>query len=238
MPRHTRLPFLGQLLPRRTRDLRATLRHVSRTSVKALPVTPCAETRPRRAGAGAREAALRRLPRPWPPTPAVGPGPARPPPSPGGPLWPEGPRWRPAGPGPKRAASNSHRDPTPAGRRGSRARRPRPRPAPRGVPRRGGAPQPASMRLVAPPDGAGRPARLRSLVGGQGPGRAARGMPGSTVPRAARPARRRARPAPADHTSQGAARERPRTTLPGAPRARSTARSRPCASEPRAQAAL
>lgn len=39
-------------------------------------------------------------------------------------------------------------------------------------------------------------------------------MPGSAVPRAARPLRRRAPSAPPDYTSQGSTRERPRTTLP------------------------
>ena len=58
-------------------------------------------------------------------------------------------------------------------------------------------------------------------------GRAARGMPGSVVPRAVCLLLPRAWPEPADYGSRGAARERPRTSLPRRPRARSPAPPRP-----------
>lgn len=135
---------------------------------------------------------------------------------------PSGPRphaWELAGPGPMRGSirpgPRADLDPP-----GLPRAAPRPRPVPRGVPRRGGAPQPASMRLVAPPDGADR-GRGAGRPDGPGPeGRAERGMPGSVVPRAFGPPLQRACPEPVDYSSQGAAREQPRTSLPRRPRAR------------------
>lgn len=151
-------------------------------------------------GAPPEPASLLRPP-PVPASPGRRPGPARTPHGPGLTLPTPGPTLGADWAGPRA------RGPPPPARQ--------PGPSPRSVPRRGGAPQPASMRLVAPPDGADR-GRDRGRGGrtARGRGRAALGMPGSAVPRAARPLRRRARFAPVDYTSQGSARSHPRTTLP------------------------